>query len=199
MVEAYPAKARNEGVGGAVTLACEFNAAGGLRECDTVNESPWGKGFSGAAHSLVGQFTGPTTFHTGESTKGARTQVRFTFPVEMLSSNTPSIGKPAWAVLPTAEELTDAIPPQAIAAGVATARVVLDCIVVAEGRLDGCKILSEEPKDLGFGASTLNLSKSFQLTIWTDDGLPSVGGRVRIPVRYNVPLPSPPPTTGAAP
>lgn len=190
LVAAFPDKARAKGVGGAVTLACEFNGAGGLRECDTVNESPWGMGFAGAAHSLVGKFIGPTRFHSGESTKDARTQLRFTFPVEMLSSSTPSIGKPAWAATPTADELKGAIPQQAIAAGVTTARVALDCTVVAEGRLEACRVLSEEPKGLGFAETTLNLSKSFRLTIWTADGLPSVGGKVRIPVRYDVPPPS---------
>lgn len=187
MVAAYPAKARENGVGGAVTLACKFKADGGLRDCNTVNESPRGMGFSTAAHSLTGKFAGPTELRTGESTKDARTQLRFTFPVEMLNASAPTIGKPTWAALPAAEELLGAIPQQAIDTGVAAARVALDCIVVAEGRLDACKVTNEEPKGMGFAASTLKLSKSFRLTIWTEDGLPSVGGAVRIPVRYDVP------------
>lgn len=197
MANAYPAKARAKGVGGAVTLSCAFVADGSLKNCDTANESPRALGFSNAAHSLVGKFAGPTALSDGRSIKDARTQIRFTFPPEMASGGAPMIGKPNWAGVPTSEELKDAIPAAAVTARVARARVVLDCRVVAEGRLDGCRVVSEDPVDLGFGASTLNLSKSFRLTIWTDDGLPSVGGRVRIPIRYDVALP--PAAAGAPP
>lgn len=197
MVAAYPKKARAQHVGGAATLSCKFAGDGRLADCRTTNEAPKALGFSTAAHSLVGKFRGPTKFDTGETTKGARTQLRFTFPVEMLDSTTPTIGKPGWVATPTAEELRGAIPAQAVVAGVTTARVSLSCAVVAEGRLDACEVVSEDPKGMGFDASTLNLAKAFRLTIWTDDGLPSVGGRVRIPVRFDIARP--PPAPSAAP
>jgi hypothetical protein len=104
----------------------------------------------------------------------------------MATSVDPVVGKPDWAALPTAEQLQSAIPPGALAAGIESARVVLACRVAPDGGLEACKVEGEEPAGHGFGASTLNLAQAFRMTIWTDDGLPSIGAKVRIPIRYAV-------------
>lgn len=196
MAAEFPAKARKAGVGGAATLSCVFLTEGGVKDCEVLNESPRGMGFGRAAWSMSSRFVGPTKFDNGEPTKGAVVQIRFAFPLEMATTTTPVIGRPQWAATPTAEDLKGAIPETAVEAGVITARVMLSCDVIAEGRLDACSVVSETPAGHGFGASTLNLAKAFRLTIWTDDGLPSVGGKARIPVRYDV---APQPAAGSQP
>ena len=41
----------------------------------------------------------------------------------------------------------------------------------------------------------LKLAPLFKVRLWTSEGLPAIGGRVRAPVRYD--LPKPPPQAAA--
>lgn len=72
---------------------------------------------------------------------------------------------------------------------------MLDCVVGADGHLQNCTVAEETPGGYGFGQAALALSSGFVMTLWGDDGLPTVGAGVRVPVRYR--LPSAP--AGAAP
>lgn len=86
--------------------------------------------------------------------------------------------------LPDGAVLQAALDPLLAKAGQASARVVLGCLVGPQGRLMDCKAETEEPAGLGIAAAALGLSSSFSLVTWTTDGLPTVGGRVRVPLRY---------------
>jgi len=184
---AFPETARKKGVGGQATIACVFKSDGAMRECKVLGETPFGMGFGPAARVLASRFVGPTQITEDEGIGRAVTQISFAFPAEMLSGGEPVIGKPRWTAVPTAEELKNAIPAGAAAAGVKTARVLLGCRIVAGGALDGCAVENEEPAGQGFGSAALGLSKSFRLGLWTAEGLPTVGGKVNIPLRFEVP------------
>lgn len=187
VVAAFPAKAKDRKVGGQATLSCKFKADGRLDDCHVLGESPFGMGFGAAAKTLVPRFLGPTAFGDGTPIKGAFTQLPVTFPVEMLNGGEPVLGKPQWAAVPTAETLRGAIPNSAVAAGLRTARVVLSCKVKPDGQLEVCRVDSEEPKGYGFGDSTLRIATSVKLSIWTSEGLPSIGSTVTVPIRYEIP------------
>ena len=184
---AYPAKARAKQVGGRVTLNCSFKSKGRVGDCDVLAEEPKGEGFGSAAKSLVDQFVGPTELADGGSILGVLTQIPFTFSVEMLDADQRVIGKPQWRALPTGDQFLGGYPPEALTAGVHTAKVVMSCGVGAEGKVENCVTTSEQPAGLGFGAAAVAPSSAFQVTAWTAEGLPTIGGKIRVPIRYEVP------------
>jgi TonB family protein len=186
---AYPAKARQKQIGGRATLSCTFKAEGRIGSCDTVTEEPKGYGFASAAKSLAGSFVGPSTMTDGSSTVGLHMQIPFAFSVEMLAHDKRVMGKPQWLELPSGADFARTYPTAAVKAGVQGARVVMLCEVVAQGRLDACVVESEDPSALGFGQAGLALAGLFQVKTWTPEGLPTIGGKIRLPIRYQAPQP----------
>lgn len=186
LLAAYPAKARAQSAGGFVTLNCRVGTDGKLGSCDEIREEPKGLGFSKAAKSLISGFEAPTKDSKGEVLGRYRTSVSFTFAAEALASDHPLIGKPKWTQLPSFNDVSSVLPPAAKAAGIYKARVVLNCGVHAQGGVGTCSVASEEPTGLGYGAAALSLAPFFRLALWTDEGLPTVGGSVRIPVRFDL-------------
>jgi hypothetical protein len=114
------------------------------------------------------------------------TQIAVTFAASSLDAQTPVIGKPQWVEVPTVEDFDAAYPTAAGKAGVLKARVVLNCAVTAGGLLTACQAASEDPPGYGFGAGAATLSGKFRVGIWTAEGLPTVGGRVSVPIRYDL-------------
>lgn len=182
---AYPAKARAKRIAGYANLACSFKADGALRNCDVVSEKPGGYGFGAAARALAKQFRAHPNFADGAPVGGVRVQLPVAFATEMLDAKTPTLGKPTWAALPSAEQARDAYPAAADKAGVNTGRAVLGCMVEAEGKV-ACKVQGEEPAGYGFGEAALKLAPYFRLNTWTLEGLPTIGAAVRMPVRFQM-------------
>ena len=199
MLAAYPAKARAAKVGGHAVLDCHFNGDGRLTQCTTLSEVPDHQGFAQAAKTLTGRFLAPRTDSAGVSLKSVGTQVAFTFAAESLSGDTPVIGRPHWARLPEASNMTAGFPAAAIAAHVSTARVTLACTVGFGGRLADCSVVNQDPPGLGFDKAALALSSDFLVLVWTAEGLPTMGGQVRVPVRYEMPDEAPAPVAPAKP
>lgn len=64
--------------------------------------------------------------------------------------------------------------------------VVLDCLVGIDGRL-ACSVASEEPQRWGFGSAALRAAKEFRMAPQLEDGRPTAGGRVSVPISFKVP------------
>ncbi|MFZ3005290.1 MAG: TonB family protein [Phenylobacterium sp.] len=183
VVAAYPQKARDKAVAGRVVMSCVFKSDGHLTGCSTVREEPGGYGFSGAARSLVAHFAAPITLG-GSPVRAATTLLAVAFEPKMLDPSHPPVGKPQWTVLPEAADFQAGYPQAALAANVLKGRAVVSCTVAAEGRLTDCAVASEEPAGLGFGAAASAMTPAFRMGIWTPDGLPTVGARIKAPIRY---------------
>jgi TonB family protein len=181
---AYPEKARAAHVGGLVTLDCTFEQGGRVRDCEVAEETPQGYDFGRAARSLASDFVGPGTLPDGRSTAGDTTQFVVAFSPEMIDVKSPVIGKPTWTHLPEALDMAAAFPAAARAAHVDVGHVVLGCFVAVGGKLISCAVQKETPPGLGFGAAAMSLSSQFQVSVWTDEGLPTVGGSITVPIRY---------------
>lgn len=186
VLASYPEKARAAKVGGVAILDCRIGKEGGLSKCQTIREQPMGYGFASAAKSLSPLFTTPVDAKGGGTAAGARAHVNVTFAASTLETTEPVIGKPKWAAVPQINDVTAVAPAAAKAAKVYKARVVMACKVVAQGIVEGCAVKSAEPTGLGYDQAALMLSKYFRLAVWTEEGLPTVGGTVVIPVRFDL-------------
>jgi hypothetical protein len=184
MAAAYPAAARAKGQKGEVMLNCVFGGTGLLGRCVTISESPAGAGFALAARSLTGRFQGPTEMPGGRTIAGVHAQIVFRFAPDQLEART--VARPEWTMLPTPAQFQAAFPEAASKAGVLKAKAVMSCTVTEQGGLTGCQAVSEDPAGYGFVAATLPLAGAFRLKTWTTDGLPVVGGTVRVPIRYDL-------------
>lgn len=190
VVAAYPKKAREKGLSGRVTLDCEFKADGRLGNCDAIQEEPRNQGFAAAAKTIIPRFLGPQVLANGVSTRGGSTQITFVFDSDMLDPAKRVVGKASWARLPSGGEVAAGYPAAAAKAGVRSARVLMLCDIGDQGRLSACAVQSEEPGGYGFAASALTISPAFQVKPWSDEGLPMVGGKIRVPIRFQLPEPA---------
>ena len=75
-------------------------------------------------------------------------------------------------------------PPEAAKAGVLSGRGSVDCAVSAQGMLTDCKVIGEAPAGLGFGAAAVIMAQAMQVNLWTRDGEPAVGARVKMPLTF---------------
>lgn len=91
--------------------------------------------------------------------------------------------EPDWAVIggPEVTELT--IPPARFGL-TARVRVRLDCLVIAEQRVN-CAVESEEPQGMRFGEGALAQSRFYRIEP-VINGQPTLGKRVRFTVRYEL-------------
>lgn len=60
----------------------------------------------------------------------------------------------------------------------------MECRVVADGRMNACVILTEEPPGYGFREAALKLAPKFRLHPALPDGTPVKGGTIKIPLRF---------------
>ena len=84
---------------------------------------------------------------------------------------------------PDAARLLDAYPAKPLQAG-AGGQAVRDCVLQLDGKARDCKVNSEAPADLGFGAAALSLAPYFPMSPATRAGVPVAGGVVKIPIVF---------------
>lgn len=190
---AYPPRGRAKTLEGHVALDCTFRADGHLTSCDVISEDPKGMGFGDAARSLTGKFVGPTTLPGGRNIARAHVQLPISFPLDTQATSPLLSGKVSWTATPRPEDFATTLGPIAKAAGVAVVRATLECVVGPTGGLTQCAPISEEPAGQGVGAAMTGLAQQFAMVLWTDQGLATVGGRMRLPLRWNAPAAPRPP------
>ncbi|MBS0361763.1 MAG: TonB family protein [Proteobacteria bacterium] len=120
-------------------------------------------------------------------------------PARLLAAfqtHAPVITKPDWVEKPVAADVTDFYPKAALAAHT-EAWTTMHCAVAITGQLTDCKVTREEPQGLGFGEAALALAAKFRMKPQTQDGVPTAGGEINIPIRFLLPSdhPASPPAT----
>lgn len=178
LAAAYPAKARAEGVGGGVELACTAMRTGAVSDCDVLGESPRGYGFGAAARKLA------TKLRAAGVPAGTEIRVPISFAPEVLKPAPMTVKTPRWTATPTAAEMQALVPKQTD--GPNEARVTLVCNVLDGGALSACAIDREEPAGQGFGPAVLALAPKFKADLMSVEGQPTVGAKVRLPVRFSL-------------
>lgn len=176
---AYPAKAKAAGTGGMVDLSCTINHDGRPRDCAALGEKPSGLGFGFAARKLAERMR-----LSDASLNGKEIQIPVLFDPAVLKSAAPTVVQPAWSALPTAQDFQASFPQTAN--GVNTVRVALVCDVAAGGSLSGCSVDREEPAGQGYGQGALALAPKFRVSPWSLQGEPTVGAKVRVPIRFEL-------------
>ncbi len=186
---AYPAKARAAKLGGRSTVSCKFDKQGRLYFCEPIDEEPKGQGFGAAAKTLAKtKFRANPTLSDGTSIAEAGIQLLVVFDPMMLDAAQPVIGKAQWIGLPSGADATAAFGKLAVTG---TARATLTCVVQPNGDVADCHVAREEPEGSGMGQAALSLTPHFRLSTWSAEGLPTIGGTVNIPLRYEAPKPPP--------
>jgi protein TonB len=121
---------------------------------------------------------GPTIL---SSDPNAQTQTQ-TATMETSFPVSHDIREPRWLSTPDARDFARFYPSRALDRGV-SGRVLLDCIVGADGRI-ACSVGSETPPGQGFGEAALRIAQSFRMAPQTIDGSPTDGGHVRVPITF---------------
>ncbi len=187
VVAAYPDRAKAERVSGRVSMSCTVAADGHFIDpCLVTNEEPAGYGFGAAAVELARGFKVATTLADGASTVGASYKLPVTFSTRMLQNGQTVAGTPNLVAVPTNQDLGAAFPRAARAAGVSQARSALECTVAPGGTLTACSVVVESPAGYGVAMGAMQLASKYKVSQWSDDGLPVVGTRVRVPANYNL-------------
>lgn len=88
---------------------------------------------------------------------------------------------PHWLRLPSAQLLSRAYPLQARQLGI-EGGAAFTCTVAADGSLQACTVVREDPAGYGFGQAALSLAPLFRMT--KRDGGSPAGVKVTIPIQF---------------
>ncbi len=179
MAAAYPAKAKAEGVGGAAELMCTAGRGGAMMACDILGETPRGYGFGSAARKLAQQ-----SLKASGVANDTEVRIPVTFSPDLAKGGVVTVKTPQWTALPSVTDMQAAVPHKE--GGPNNIRVTLVCDVQAGGSLSGCAVDREEPAGQGFGPAVLALAPKFQVGLMSAEGMPTVGAKVRVPVRFDL-------------
>ena len=180
MVAAMSPKARAQRASGRVEMRCSFLPDGRLTDCVSLGlKDPYD--LTPAAQRLTSQFKVDLGPMTKAQMQDLYLTVPFSFGEPAADAGERRLHKVDWVSQP------DAAPPypqKARADGILSATALLDCRVGARGVLEDCRVASETATGYGFGSDAIAMAALMRANLWTREGEPSVGGRVRVPFRF---------------
>jgi TonB family protein len=186
----YPPAAKAAGVEGQVVLSCGHDEHLAVKRCTVVSEIPAGQGFAAAALAMAAQSPdNPKIALPDEPAKPPeQVTIRFSLsPPQIIPDITRmahTVAKPDVISQPTAAEIQAAYPERALADQVQGAAAI-DCQVMANGKLAGCRVAGELPAGYGFGQAAIDLAGDFVMKPRAVDGEPVGGAIVRVGVNFS--------------
>lgn len=183
MAGAWPAAAGDLDAG-AATLRCAVGASGELLDCRVVALNPQSSPFGEAALGLVDRFRlRPSRVSPTE----ADVVVSFSF----LNPRSPAasarkVSRPDWVDVSGLHGGFLPYPAAAAEAGVTAGVGVVDCLIADDGALTDCQIAREDPDGLGFGQGALFRATGLRVSVWTPEGRPVSGVRIKTPIQFQV-------------
>ncbi len=158
-------------------------AAGALRECFSIKETPEGKGFGRAAVELAARFrVAPATL--AHAPRGVAVWVDI--PIRFPATAARTVEAPVWITGFDPLAAPKVFPPEAIARGLTSGRGVARCTVGADGSLSACAPDAAEPEGAGFAEAVAKLAGTMRMNLWSADAAPVSGGVVRVAMRLNL-------------
>lgn len=180
----FPEKAKAQRVFKKRSFRCRIGEDGSLRDCDPVDAHEEA-GFDAAARPLLSKFRVAVPNYNPNRDGPIYINVPIDFSAQALDRPTPRYLKSiAWYRSPAPSQVLAAYPPSAANAGILSGTGVVDCAITASGTLQECMVVGETPPAAGFGASALAIASLMQASLWTRNGDPTSGGRVRLPLKF---------------
>lgn len=184
----FPRKALERGVAGSASIDCDVTVEGFLQNCKVRSEDPAEIGFGQAGLQLAPQFRMSPKIRGGKAVPGGQV----TIPINWEAPN-PTVSRPGGAVLldppwiraPGQADLATAWPKAAV--GLAFGQAALRCALTETGELRYCDVISETPRDKGFGKAALGLSKLFKVNVAPEDAKKFKSYKVDLPFRFRDP------------
>lgn len=181
MAAAWPAGRPGEDV--VVVLRCAMRPAGELEQCRAINGAD--KAAADAALALSDRFRVQLTREEARFHAGWDVVVSLRLLNPAIAGAERQVTAPDWTTYPDEKAVLAAYPGQAAGAGLRSGRGVADCLVAADGSLTDCRVAGERPDGAGFGEASTRVAGQMKLNLWSADGRPTVGARVRLPVEFN--------------
>ena len=182
---AYPEAGGGEA--GYVAFRCEVNRSGGLRNCQALREEPMGRGFERAAFRLIAKFR----LEMDPETKAAPQPLIVNLPIRLFDPagtefTNRRLGEPIWlnGIDPT--KVQALFPAEAANQGMKTGLGVAACTVTTDGALTDCAPAPGDPDGVGFSEAAVRVATVMKMNLWTQEGGPVDGARVKLPIRFNL-------------
>jgi len=189
MLADYPTAARAAGVEGKAAIECTSMLHGAPDQCVVISEKPYGQGFGKAALALAKRAPqNPALPILPE--KKPKWRIDFEFKLKPTPAITPDViaglrVPPRWDKTAESDDILYAYPTAAKDART-DGFVVLFCTVAEGGHMKDC-IAKATPTRSSFEAAGLKLAPKFVLQTKTDDGAPTAGTTITIPILFALP------------
>jgi TonB family protein len=190
LAAAYPAK--GAGVEGYAAAHCQVvrvgPAAGQLKDCQVIKETPQGHEFGRSALGLAARFRlDPAALpHAPQGDPlWVDVPIRFPSPAEQADR---TVRAPVWLTnIDIAKAAPSVFPLKALEDGLKSGRGTARCTVAADGALTDCAPDAAEPEGRGFSEAVVKLAPMMRVNLWSADGAPVQGGVVRFPLTLTLP------------
>lgn len=186
LAEAYPKSLGSTGPAGQVAMRCPLKPSGALGRCEITAEQPTGKGFGRAALGLAPKFRAIIGEATAKAVRAGDILVNVAVHFRAPGDASPRyLAQVDWLRAIDPEKAVQLFPDKAVAAKVVQGRGVVDCMVQPTGDLGQCQVVGETPAGLGFGESAALIAVAMRANLWTQDGQPTPGAHIKLPIRLD--------------
>ncbi len=170
---------------GRLVFDCKIGKDGALTPCEVqLNTSPRA-GLDFAARRLLPLFKARIGAFPPDKLASLRTTVVFDFSARTLAADPDRyVRQLDWVRSFDADSVVKAYPKEAVEAGVLNGGATVECRIGADGTLTNCTSLQESAPNLGFGAAAVAVASVMQANLWTRDGEPAVGAKVKLPLKF---------------